>query len=120
MLPQCCYLRRRRAERRKEKDPPKCSTLSRKKKECFGAQGARLELLTTQTLNQEGGSARREALRADKRQRKAASDAKIIWTGWLPHLSGLPHLPGVPYLRVNRPLLLRSAKFTRGQMNCKK
>ena len=58
MLPQCCYLRRRRAERRKEKDPPKCSTLSRKKKECFGAQGARLELLTTQTLNQEGGSAR--------------------------------------------------------------
>ena len=101
-------------------DPPKCSTLSRKKKECFGAQGARLELLTTQTLNQEGGSARREALRADKRQRKAASDAKIIWTGWLPHPSGLPHLPGVPYLRVNRPLLLRSAKFTRGQLNCKK
>ena len=75
-------------------DPPKCSILSRKKKECFGAQGAKLELLTTQTLNHEEGSARREA---DKRQRKAASDAKIIWTGGLPHLSGLPHLPGVPH-----------------------
>ena len=43
-------------------DPPKCSTLSREKKECFGAQGAKLELLTTQTLNQEGGSTRLEAL----------------------------------------------------------
>ena len=42
-------------------DPPKCSTLSREKKECFGAQGAK-ELLTTQTLNQEGGSTRLEAL----------------------------------------------------------
>ena len=26
-----------------------------------------------------------------------------IWTGELPHLTGLPHLPaGVPYLHVNR------------------
>ena len=29
-----------------------------------------------------------------------------MWTGWLPHLSGLPHLPGVPHLHVNRPLML--------------
>ena len=47
-------------------DPPKCRTLSRKKKECFGAQGAKLELLATQTLNQEGGSARHEVLRAGR------------------------------------------------------
>ena len=65
-----------------------------KRKSALGRQGAKLELLTTQTLNQEGGSARREALRVDKRERKAASDAKIIWTGGLPrHLSGLPHPP---------------------------
>ena len=43
-------------------DPPKCSTLSREKKECFWAQGAKLELLAMQTLNQEGGSTRLEAL----------------------------------------------------------
>ena len=30
----------------------------------------------------------------------------IIWTGELPHLTGLPHLPGVPHLHVNRPLKL--------------
>ena len=30
---------------------------------------------------------------------------EIIWTGRLPHLSGLPHLTGAPYLHVNRPLL---------------
>ena len=30
---------------------------------------------------------------------------EIIWTGRLPHLSGLPHLTGPPYLHVNRPLL---------------
>ena len=30
---------------------------------------------------------------------------EIVWTGVLPHLSGLPHLPGVPHLHVNRPLL---------------
>ena len=29
--------------------------------------------------------------------------SEIIWTGRLPHLSGLPHLPGVPHLHVNRP-----------------
>ena len=28
---------------------------------------------------------------------------EIIWTGRLPHLSGLPHLTGAPYLHVNRP-----------------
>ena len=28
--------------------------------------------------------------------------SEIIWTGRLPHLSGLPHLPGVPHLHVNR------------------
>ena len=28
---------------------------------------------------------------------------EIIWTGRLPHLSGLPHLPRVPHLHVNRP-----------------
>ena len=47
-------------------DPPKCSTLSRKKKERFGAQGAKLVLLTTQTLNQEGGNARHEVSRAGR------------------------------------------------------
>ena len=29
---------------------------------------------------------------------------QIIWTGRLPHLSGLPQLPRVPQLHVNRPL----------------
>ena len=29
----------------------------------------------------------------------------IIWTGRLPHLSGLPHLRGVPHFHVNRPLV---------------
>ena len=28
---------------------------------------------------------------------------EIIWTGRLPHLSGLPHLPGVLHTHVNRP-----------------
>ena len=29
---------------------------------------------------------------------------EIIWTGGLPHLSGLRHLSEVPHLHVNRPL----------------
>ena len=28
---------------------------------------------------------------------------RIIWTGGLPHISGLTHLPGIPRLHVNRP-----------------
>ena len=31
-------------------------------------------------------------------------NGEIIWTGRLPHISGLPHLPGVLHLHVNRPL----------------
>ena len=41
------------------------------------------------------------------RPNAAMSSNKYIWTGRLPHLSGLPHLPGLsppPYL--NRPLIL--------------
>ena len=30
---------------------------------------------------------------------------EIIWTGGLPHLSGLPGLPWVSHLHVNRPLV---------------
>ena len=29
---------------------------------------------------------------------------EIVWTGVLPHLSGLPHLPGVSHLHVNKTL----------------
>ena len=30
---------------------------------------------------------------------------EIVWTGELPHLSGLPHLPGASHLHVNRILV---------------
>ena len=35
---------------------------------------------------------------------------EIIWTGRLPHLSGLPHLPGDPHLHVNKPLAWKKLK----------
>ena len=37
---------------------------------------------------------------------------EVIWTGRLPHLSGLPHLPGVPHLHVKRPLVPQHWKVT--------
>ena len=37
---------------------------------------------------------------------------RIIWTGGLPHQSGLPHLPGVPQPHVNGPLESELALFS--------
>ena len=40
---------------------------------------------------------------------------EIIWTGRLPHLSGLPHSSGFPQLHVNRPLVKQQKKNTQTQ-----
>ena len=104
MLRQCCYLGRRRAERRKEWTHQSVA-LSRAKERVLW--GARSKALAPYNANfRPRRRKRREALRADKRQRRAASDAKMIWTGGLPHLSGFPHLPGVPHLHVKQALIL--------------
>ena len=104
MLRQCCYFGRRRAERRKEWTRQSVA-LSRAKERVLW--GARSKARAPYDANfRPRRRERREALRADKRQRRAAFDAKMIWTGGLPHLSGLPHLPGVPHLHVKQALIL--------------
>ena len=46
---------------------------------------------------------------------------EIIWTGGLPHLSGLPHSLGATHLHVNRPLewtVLLKPKISRSNWGC--